>query len=483
MCDCLKITYQSGDDPVTTITATSTGTANGFNVWEFVIGPTTYTIWHDPSDNWYVTTDGVGGTAFVTGIKTNLDECPLAAIPVWNPNATFTLFTTEEGECNTPCDCVKVVYKFKPMTSFEEVELAPVGTLNGYNLYSFAYGGFMYAIFFDLTAGSWVMANTLDLTTFLATNGSILPCPYGGWVPVPSFGLMVFEIIQCGTCLQSEDRDYRKYNAIKLPEIFEEEDRGYFRCCCPFNVLASGSGDSWKNDITSAWMKLSSPTDSVICFLEKNGQPVNYVATPVAFPNEPNAYYWTINWFDVLSSDGIGCYEVKISYDISGIIQTFTWGIYHLQPFSVQAALNSARLRVKFNSQQEIEGINFTGANVEDTIRFFGFIGFRQPNTEIDNIIYQNREMKKVLRENINKYEIHTEPTCEEHTKKITDLYLLSENELFISDYNAHNHSYRYNDLPVILEESPEITYFDFSRSASVKAVVSDKFKNKRSYY
>jgi hypothetical protein len=62
-------------------------------------------------------------------------------------------------------------------------------------------------------------------------------------------------------------------------------------------------------------------------------------------------------------------------------------------------------------------------------------------------------------------------------------LFLLSENELFISDYNVFNHSYRYLDLPVIVNESPEITYFDFSRKASLKCKVEDKFKNKRTYY
>jgi hypothetical protein len=217
--------------------------------------------------------------------------------------------------------------------------------------------------------------------------------------------------------------------------------------------------------------------------LLKNGQPTAYTPTIQAFPNDVNAYYWTINWNDVLLSDGVGCYVLRINYNISGVQGDFTWGIYNLLPFTIQNALKTARLRVKFNSYQEIEGINFTGANVEDTIRFFGFIGYRQPNMEIDNLIYKNREVKKVKRENLNTYEVITDPTCEEHIKKLTDLYLLSENELYISDYNAHNHSYRYQDLPAVVEESPELTYFDFARSASLKCIVGDKKKDKRSFY
>ena len=91
--------------------------------------------------------------------------------------------------------------------------------------------------------------------------------------------------------------------------------------------------------------------------------------------------------------------------------------------------------------------------------------------------------MKRVLRENLNQYEILTDPLDECQLLPLIDVYLLSENELFISDYNAHNFTYNYKDLPVILEESAEIEYYDFSRKASLKAVVGDKFKNKRTYF
>ena len=136
-----------------------------------------------------------------------------------------------------------------------------------------------------------------------------------------------------------------------------------------------------------------------------------------------------------------------------------------------------------FDSYHEIEAIDFTASQVEDSIRFNGFIGNRQPNTEIDNLIYSNREMKKVIRENLNTWEIKTDPLTEGFITKITDLYLLSETQLFISDYNGHNHSYFINDVPAIVQESPEITYFDYARRASLTCLVGDKFKNKRSYY
>jgi hypothetical protein len=91
--------------------------------------------------------------------------------------------------------------------------------------------------------------------------------------------------------------------------------------------------------------------------------------------------------------------------------------------------------------------------------------------------------MRRVIRENLNDYEIITDPENECIILPLVDLYLLSENELFISDYNAHNHSYRYLDLPVIVSESASIEYKTLSRKAVLTCKVSDKFKNKRTYY
>ena len=282
-----------------------------------------------------------------------------------------------------------------------------------------------------------------------------------------------------------QERIKKFYASIQLPFVFEEEDRGFFRCCKPVLVLGDSSGDTWKNDVNSAWIKISDPADTFEFILEKDGVPVVfYNLTVNEFPNEENAFYTTIFWNDVLNTEGIGCYTLKVGYNISGIIGAFTWGIYKLLPYSIDNALNTARVRVKFNLKQEIEGLNFTGANVEDSLRFCGFIGDRQPNTEIDNLIYQNRAVKTVVRENLNSYIITTDPSSDEIISILTDLYLLSENELFISDYNAHNHSYKFNDLPAIVEESPELDYLDrFQRQAILTCTVGDRKKNKRTYY
>ncbi|QDP50842.1 MAG: hypothetical protein Unbinned2903contig1001_32 [Prokaryotic dsDNA virus sp.] len=282
-----------------------------------------------------------------------------------------------------------------------------------------------------------------------------------------------------------EERIYRKFDSILLPTIHcVEEDRGFVRCCTPELVLASSLDvASWKNDKTSAWIKLSDVSDTITFTLKKDGIATTYTPTTQSIVRETYGKFTTIDWRSVLASDGIGCYTLELDYSISGLIGSLTWGTYKLKEYSTTTSENTCRVRAFFNSYQEIEQIDFSDTNVESTFRFFGFIGNRQPNMEIDNLIYQNREMKKVIRENLNDYEILSDPICKEFTSKLVDLYLLSENDLYISDYNAHNHDYCIRDKNVIVKESPEIQYFEYARDAVVTCKVEDKFKDKRSYF
>jgi hypothetical protein len=385
------------------------------------------------------------------------------------------------------CECLKIKLKNGPVIDIINVQTDSI--VNGQNSYLFNYSGNDYRIYFDNVLLGWQMGIMPAYTVpsnWIGTLDTPDPCPDSialslTWLNFSPVSI-VTEAIECTTC-GVEDRFLREYSAITLPTDFVEQDRGADDCCCEYLVLGSAGSDTWKNDKTSAWIKLSDPTDIFSFALYKNGVITSYLPVPVPFPSEPNAYYTTISWIDVLNSDGIGCYELKIDYDISGVIGSVSWGKYNLKPYSVANALGTARVRALFNGVQETEGINFTNSNVDYSFRFAGFIGSQQPNTETDNIIYGNREMKRVIRENLNTYEINTDPLTECFIRPLMTLFLLSENELFISDYNVFNHSYRYLDLPVIVNESPEITYFDFSRKASLKCKVEDKFKNKRTYY
>jgi hypothetical protein len=483
MCNCLKLTYQEiGGSPVT-IEMLPLGLFNGYNYFQFTIGATIYSIWHNSTDSWNVTTDGIGGFAFVTGLKENTEPCPFASFPVWLASLVFDVFTTEICE-PTPVNCgcgINLQFTFDLV---DYVRQTVTGSpINGRDSYTFIVGAITFQIFWNGT--KWLVIDSVALTEFASLDLN-LTCPIGRFTEWEMINEAMTQFqsspLSC-KCQPLEDRLQKQYDSIKLPENFIPQNRGLIGCCCEYLVLAGNGAETWKNDKTPAWIKLSSGTDSAVFKLQKNGIDANYIPTPVPFVNQPNAWFTIINWADVLVSDGIGCYELSIDYVISGISGTLNIGIYTLKPYTIQNALTTARVWAKFSGVHETDGIDFTGSGVEGTHRFRGFIGNRQPNTEIDNIIYQNREMKRVIRENLNDYEIVTEPTDECIIKPMLDVYLLSENQLFISDYNAHNHSYRYLDLPVIVSESATIEYKELSRKAVLKCKVSDKFKTNRTFY
>lgn len=483
MCNCIQITYQfTPESEIITIDVDAVGTYNGYNYFIWTIGATTYTMWHDAADNWNVTSDGLGGSVLICSMKSTYSPCPIGAIPVWIVGEFFNVFTTELCPPITlKCDCGITITLNNPHLNTWDV--TAIGTINDRPYYEFIYIATVYEFRLLWDGLQWVIVNLIDDVVFWSLDYNAT-CPIGvDWVNlIDNDWTAETTGVKCG-CKPSEDRSQFHFQSIKFPPIFVEQNRGIKDCCCEQIVLAGGGTESWKNDKSSAWIKLSSIDDSVSFKLTKCGVGTIYEPTKIAFVNEPNAYYTTINWADVLLLDGVGNYELEIGFTISGVSGVFTWAEYNLQQYTIQNALTTARVRAIFNGYHEIEGINFTGSNVESTHRFHGFIGNRQPNTEIDNIIYNNREMKRVIRENLNDYEIITDAENECIIQPLVDLYLLSENELFISDYNAHNHSYRYLDLPVIVSESPTIEYKTLSRKAVLTCKVADKLKNKRTYY
>ena len=468
-------------EPVT-IDVDAAGTYNGYNYFIWTVGAVTYTIWHDTADNWNVTTDGLGGSTLAASMKSTYAQCPIGAIPIWITGESFSTFTTELcPPVELKCDCGITVTLNNPHENVWNV--TALGSMNGRPYYEFIFiaGVREFRLFWD--GLQWVIVNLIDEVIYWTLDYNAT-CPIGiDWVnQIDNEWTATTAGVKCG-CIPNEDRTKFQFSAIKLPPIFTEQNRGIKDCCCEQLVLAGGGTESWKNDLTSAWVKLSSFDDSCSFKLTKCGIGTNYEPAIISFVNEPNAFYTTINWAEVIVSDGVGDYELTVSFNISGVNGVFSWGKYKLDYYTISNALKTARVRAIFNGYHEIEGINFTGSNVESTHRFYGFIGNRQPNTEIDNIIYNNREMKRVIRENLNDYTITTDPENECIILPLVDLYLLSENELFISDYNAHNHSYRYLDLPVIVSESPSYEYKTLSRKAVLTCKVSDKFKNKRTYY
>ena len=276
-------------------------------------------------------------------------------------------------------------------------------------------------------------------------------------------------------------RNKQSFDVVKLPFQLNAEDRGLRECCVPFKVFADlNSNDSYKNDKTIAF--LSTP-DSATFEMKKNGVIIPNLGEVLNAPNDNNLKGFIYDWKDILSAHGIGFYTVNINYTISGITGAIQWGGYELNQYSYTRVKNSVRVSTIFNDYSMRYDCDFTNSNAADTIRFKGYFGDRKPNTEINNLISSNRVVEKTKRENLNKYDLKTDPVNYCTSTKLIDLHLLHGNKFFISDHNQSNHSYQYLDAPFSLEETPEMEYYQGNRLTKISVIFGDRTKNQKSYY
>lgn len=282
----------------------------------------------------------------------------------------------------------------------------------------------------------------------------------------------------------------RTKSCFRMPNIFKKnkvapETYRTTECCKPILVLAHATDKtSWMNDVTSAWLKYPNLTDSVDFELFKDDDTLAiYQPSKKSVVRDDYAKYVTIDWRDVLALDGVGCYYLKVTSIIDGVTESFVWGEYHLQTYSATNALNTIRVKVEVNQYYSIEDIDFTETKIVDTLRFGGFFGNMIPNMQIDNLIYENRRFENVQRERIGVYELRTDPIEFKYSDLLLDFYFLAENKIWVSDHNDFNHSYFYKDKELIVNESPEVDYKEFSKLATITCKLTDKVRNNLAKY
>ena len=285
--------------------------------------------------------------------------------------------------------------------------------------------------------------------------------------------------------------DYRHkidVTVARLPEGFEEEKRR--KCgvdCCPeILVLASTTSNlSYQNDVTGVSLKKYTQPDSITFSIEDSagnvlGANTGFSAT---FPNDPLASGYIFVWKDILTAHGADCYTVKANFTISGIQGSFTVGKYTLKEYSVENAKGTVRIYSSFNSYLLKNDIDYTDSDFVDSIRFNGFFGDRKPETEINNLVDKDRKIIKTNRENLNKYELRTDPIDINITRVLLDFHFLNEDSILISDHNLANHDYLIFDKPVSIPESSSIEYIYKSRLAKITATFGDRKLDSISYY
>ena len=276
-------------------------------------------------------------------------------------------------------------------------------------------------------------------------------------------------------------------NVIRFPKGFAEERRLNCPPChdCKQLKLADLTAENiYKNDVTGVFSKKGEPGDIVnFVMTNETGLEIANLGSVKVFPQDSLAVGFVYSWKEILTTHGPGCYTIKITFTIGGVVGGYTYGIYRLKQYSIEAAKNTVKLHTTFNSYNEVENVDFTDSRFVDSIRFEGYFGDRQPKKEISTLISKGMRVEKIKKENLNEYELVTNPVNIHITRQLIDLHLLNEDDILISDHNATNHSFLLLDVPVYQIESEEVEYFTGSRLAKLTTLFGDRVKNKRSYY
>jgi len=203
----------------------------------------------------------------------------------------------------------------------------------------------------------------------------------------------------------------------QLPFQADPQNRRFPECGKPFFVLADTSDTSgYKNDVRGVYLKRALNTDTINFYVELNGVQLTPLGSPVYFPNDPLVAGFVVDWRQHLAATGPGCYRIKVEANLAGLAVDYYEGSYNVQPWSIDRAMGTVRLYSKFDSYNREKDINFKDSGFIDSIRFNGFFGKMQPNTEVNNLIGVNRELRKVTRRNDKTYELQSDPLNICHT-------------------------------------------------------------------
>lgn len=263
-------------------------------------------------------------------------------------------------------------------------------------------------------------------------------------------------------------------------------DKGFKECCYTQIVLADLTDiNPYKNDYTGVYFKRPTPNSTVDFFLvdaANNDYALND-STYGTFQDfggvQSDLSFYIVEWRKVLNLLLEGTYHIRQDVSIAGVLISYTSNTFTLKEFTVERADKTARIDCVMNGILVDENVNFKGTNFKTSLRFRGFFGNNQPEAEQDNVFRRDYYTEQVSLNINNKYILqgHSLPEC--ITSEIFS-FIIKGNDIFCSDYNIVNHSYKYEVLPVELDNIDGIKYHQFSRNANFNLVFTDRYKNKR---
>jgi hypothetical protein len=262
-------------------------------------------------------------------------------------------------------------------------------------------------------------------------------------------------------------------------------DKGFDECCYTSLVLADLSDISkYKNDYSGTYFKRQIPNSSVVFkLIDANLTEYPLVDSTYGIFSDfggvqPDLSYFIVEWRKVLSLLGEGTYKIKQEVDIAGITIPYFSNTFTLKAYSIAVADKTARIDCTMDGLLVDENVNFKGSGFKTTLRVRGFFGNNKPEFEQDNVTRRDYYTEQVSFSQSNKYIFQGQllPEC-----VTTDFYwMLKGNDIFCSDYNINNHSYKYEVLPVIVDNSDGEAYFPTSRDINLNFTFRDRYNNNR---
>lgn len=293
------------------------------------------------------------------------------------------------------------------------------------------------------------------------------------------------ENLQQDICPQSE-RSLSYAVKIRLPED-EPPDRGFGKCCYTNLVLADLSdSDPYKNDFTGFWFKKQTPSDTCDFKLVNTATLTEYLLNDATYGTfqdfggvEPNLTFYIVDWRKVLNLLGEGSYQVKKEITIAGIAVTSYSDTHTLRAFSIDIADKTVRIDSVIDGSMVKQGVNFKGTGFETSVRLRGFFGRPERSYEQDNIARRDYNFVQNTMSGKTEYQFQGLQIPECISTNLFD-FILFGSELYVSDYNKNNHSYRYELTPVKLEGNAGSEYFVTDRGVNINLTFSDRRENNR---
>lgn len=302
------------------------------------------------------------------------------------------------------------------------------------------------------------------------------------------------EYSSCNECLEareaelcpSAERTIGYAVRVNLPDS-PPPDRDFSKCCYTNLVLADVSDTSeYKNDFSGAYFKRETPSSNVVFKLVDTQTLTEYFLNSDTYGIyqpfggvQADLSYYIVEWRKVLTLLGAGTYQIKKEIDIAGISVDVFSNTYTLKPFSIDTADKTVRLDSYMNGKLINIDTDFKGSGYKTSVRLRGFFGRNERSFEQDNIAQRDYNLVQNTMSSKSSYQFQGLQIPECITDEIWN-FMIFGNELVISDYNKNNHSYKYELIPVILEDNSGTEFFVLDRAININLRFSDRRENNR---